>query len=103
MPSPASQFRAPLLWLLVPLMAGLVAARLWPVPGCGLAPLLGLAALPAVGAAASALGPGRGSAVAWALCLGVAVSLGGFILLHARFPTAAVDTRPPREVTLTIE
>lgn len=40
MPSPATHLRAPLLWLLLPLMAGLTAAKLWPPPVFGLLPLI---------------------------------------------------------------
>jgi hypothetical protein len=36
MPSPATHLRAPLLWLLLPLLAGLTAAKLWPPPASGL-------------------------------------------------------------------
>jgi competence protein ComEC len=103
MPSPASHLRAPLLWLLVPLMTGLVAARLWPVPGCGLGPVVIVAGASAVGAIICAIRPGRVAAIAWAGCLGLAMALGGFVLLHARHPTPPVDARPPREVTVTIE
>ena len=40
MPSPATHLRAPLLWLLLPVMAGLTAAKLWPLPTCGVWPLV---------------------------------------------------------------
>ncbi len=103
MPSPASHLRAPLLWLLVPLMAGFVAARLWPVPAGGLRTLAFLAAIAGVGAIASASRPGRWAVLAWAGCLGASAGLGGFIMLQVRHPTPPVESRPPREITVTIE
>jgi len=103
MPSPASHLRAPLLWLLVPFMAGLTAARLWPPPGFGLMPLALAATVAGLGAGWCALRPGRGAAILWALSLGVSAGLGGFVLLHIRQPTLhQLDSRPPREVTVTV-
>ncbi len=103
MPSPASHLRAPLLWLLVPFMAGLTAARLWPPPGAGLVPLALAAAAAGLGAGWCALRPGRGAATLWGLSMGISAGLGGFVLLHARQPTLHLrETRPPREVTVTI-
>ena len=104
MPSPATHLRAPLLWLLVPLMAGLVAARLWSPPSCGLLPVALAAGLAGVAACGLALQDGRAAAVAWAGCLLVSTGLGGFILLHARQPGLHLrEERPPREVTVTME
>jgi competence protein ComEC len=103
MPSPASHLRAPLLWLLVPFMAGLTAAKLWPSPGFGLVPLALTAAAAGLLAAWCALRPGRGAAILWGVSLGVAAGLGGFVLLHTRLPTLhQLESRPPREVTVTI-
>ena len=103
MPSPATHLRAPLLWLLVPFMAGLTAAKLWPPPGFGLMPLVLAAAVAGLGAGWCALRPGRGAAIFWGLSLGGSAGLGGFVLLHARQPTLhQLESRPPREVTLTI-
>lgn len=103
MPSPATHLRAPLLWLLVPFMAGLTAARLWPPPGIGLMPLVLSAAAAGLGAGWWALRPGRGAAILWALNLMLAAGLGGFVLLHARHPTLhQMESRPPREVTVTV-
>ncbi len=103
MPSPATHLRAPLLWLLVPLMAGLIAAKLWPAPAFGLRPLLLLAALAAVVAAWGALRPGRLAGLVWGAGLGLSVALGGFVMLLARHPDLhEQDSRPPREVTVTM-
>ncbi len=103
MPSPATHLRAPLLWLLVPFMAGLTAARLWPPPDFGLMRLAVTAAIAGLGAGWCALRPGRAAAVLWGLSLGLSSGLGGFVLLHARQPTLhQPESRPPREVTVTI-
>ena len=100
MPPPVLQIRAPLLWLLLPLMAGLAAAKLWPAPAAGLGPFLagaGAAALGALGAA------WRGYDRTAMAALVVAGSLAGFALLHLRVPQLhRWETRPPREVTLTL-
>ena len=103
MPSPALHLRAPLLWLLVPLLSGLAAARLWPTPRGGLGPLLCVAGLAGMGALWCALQPGRRSGLAWAVSLFLSAGLGGFILLQARHPALhLVESRPPREVTVTL-
>jgi competence protein ComEC len=104
MPSPARKFRSPLLWLLLPLIAGLTAARGWPPPAFGLWPLV-LAALGlSLAAVWLALRPGRSAAVAWGGCVSLAGGLGGFVLLHARHPQFHEwSSRPPREVTVTVE
>lgn len=101
MPTPAQQVRAPLLWLLLPLMAGLSAAKVWPLPAVGLAPFL-------LGAAAASL------TALWAAwvdrprvglpALVVAAGLAGFALLHLREPRLHLwETRPPREITVTLK
>jgi len=103
MPSPATHLRAPLLWLLVPLMAGLIAAKLWPAPAFGLGPLVLLALLAALGAGWSALRPGRPAGCAWGAGLCVSAGLGGFVLLPVLHPDLhGQDARPPREVTVTM-
>lgn len=103
MPSPALHLRAPLLWLLVPLMSGLTAARLWPVPDFGLGPLIFVAGLAGIGAIWCAPQPGRRSGMAWAVSLFLSAGLGGFILLQARHPALHERaSRPPREVTVTM-
>jgi len=104
MPSPASQLRAPLLWLLFPLMAGLTAARLWPPPARGLWPVLLAAGVLSLAAVRLALRPGRMAAVAWGICLVLAVAAAGFVLLHLREPHLHEwSGRPPREVTVRLE
>ena len=103
MPSPATHLRAPLLWLLMPLMAGLIAAKLWPAPAFGLWPLVLLAVLAALGAGGGALHAGRAAGLAWGAGLGVSAGLGGFVLLQVRHPDLhEQDSRPPREVTVTL-
>lgn len=103
MPSPALHLRAPLLWLLVPLMAGLTAARLWPVPGFGLGPLLLVSGLSGIGATWCAFRPGRVAGIGWGAGVFLSAGLAGFVLLQARFPALhAREARPPREVTVTM-
>lgn len=101
MPSPPPQFRAPLLWLLLPLMAGLAAAKAWPLPGSGirlLGPGAALLALAAI-AAATANRPRL-----WSGCVALSAGLGGFLLLHLRYPWLHQENRqPPREVTVSLE
>jgi len=101
MPSPALQLRAPLLWLLVPLMAGLAAAQHWPPPRFGLWPLLVVAGGAGAGAmAAAAVNRPR----VWMASLLLSVGLSGFVLLHVRHPYLhQTETRPPREITVTID
>lgn len=104
MPSPATHLRAPLLWLLLPLMAGLIAAKLWPAPASGLRPLIAGAGLLSVTAAGLALSPARWARFGWGVSLSLAGALGGFALLHATVPELHEPlNRPPREVTVTIE
>ncbi|MDI1320448.1 MAG: ComEC/Rec2 family competence protein [bacterium] len=101
MPSPATHLRAPLLWLLLPLMAGLTAAKLWAVPAGGLWPLVIGAGGLSVAAAALAL---KSSRIGWAVCISLAGGLSGFALLHLTVPELHEPlNRPPREVTVTIE
>jgi len=103
MPSPALHLRAPLLWVLVPLMTGLTLARVWPAPGSGLAPLVWLAGLAGIGAWGCAGRAGRLAGFAWATALFVSVGLGGFVLLQVRHPSLhEALSRPPREVTVTM-
>ena len=101
MPSPALQLRAPLLWLLLPLVTGLAAAQQWPAPTCGLWPFAvgaGCAGLAALGAA------WLDRTKLWMTGLFASVGLGGFVLLHARYPGLHHwESRPPREITVTLE
>ena len=101
MPSPALQLRAPLLWLLLPLMAGLAVAQHWPAPACGLWPFV----VGAGGAGLAALGVAWFDRTKlWMTCLIASVGLSGFALLHARYPGLHQwESRPPREITVTLE
>ncbi len=104
MPSPSTHLRAPLLWLLLPFMAGLAAAKLWPPPSFGLWPFTLIAASLGLAAIWLALRPGQAAGLAWGACLCLAVALAGFALLHARQPQLhGWDDRPPREVTVSLE
>ncbi len=100
MPSPAPSIRAPLLWLLLPLMAGLSAAKIWPSPGFGLWPFLVAAGMSALTACWAA----RRARRRWALgALVLAGSLSGYLLLQLRYPHLhAQENRPPREITLQV-
>lgn len=103
MPSPTSHLRAPLLWLLVPLIGGLVGARLWPAPAFGLMPLVLAAVATGTGAIFAAIRPGRLAGILWAAGVATSAGLGGFVMLHARHPMPPVEaSRPPRETTITI-
>jgi competence protein ComEC len=98
---PAQQVRAPLLWLLLPLMAGLVAAQHWPPPEAGLWPLVAAAACTGIAATRAAF---VNRPAVWMICLVLSVSLSGFIMLHLRYPGLhRWETRPPREITVTLE
>ena len=103
MPSPATHLRAPLLWLLVPFMAGLTAAKLWPPPAFGFWPFTLAAAGLGLAAIWFALPPGKVAGMAWGACLSLAVTLAGFVLLHVRQPLLHDWAgRPPREVTVSL-
>jgi competence protein ComEC len=100
MSSPFLSTRAPLLWLLAPLIAGLVIARHLPPPAIGIGPVLAtaLGAAVAAGWAARAGHPGR-----WMIAIALAAGFAGFALLHLRHPRLhARDHRPPREATVTL-
>ena len=104
MPSPTAPRRAPFLWLLVPLMAGITAAKLWPSPACGLWPLAVAALGLGLGTVGLAGGTSRLSGLGWGFCLCLAAALGGFMLLHLRQPYLHEwEDRPPREVTVTVQ
>jgi len=105
MPSPATHLRAPLLWLLLPLMAGLTAAKLWPVP-----PEIGLlrpALFGAVVGCASiwfGLRPGVFAALTWGVGQSLAAALAGYVLLQVSAPHLADrEERPPREISVTLD
>jgi competence protein ComEC len=102
MPSPATHLRAPLLWLLVPLMAGFTAARFWPPPeGLGLLPLAWIATVASLAATWFGGRTGWFAALNWALGTIVAATLAGFVMLHVREPHLHdLANRPPREITV---
>ena len=103
MPSPASLLRAPLLWLLVPFMSGLSAAKAWSLASEKLVPVAGVAVIASIAAGWLAGRSGRLNHLAWAACLGAAVSLGGFTLLHFREPGLHQwETAAPSEITVTL-
>ena len=92
--------RAPLLWLLLPLIAGLSAGKLlrdapWPLlAGAGLL-LLGAAA----GVWSTRTVPRR----LWSPALGLAVAFAGIVYFHVRLARpAGWDELPPREARLTL-
>lgn len=104
MPSPATHLRAPLLWLLLPFMAGLTAAKLWPPPALGLGPWVLAAGMLSALAAWLALNAAAWARIGWGASVSLAGALGGFVLLHATVPELHESlNRPPREVTVTIE
>ncbi|HEY8996033.1 MAG TPA: ComEC/Rec2 family competence protein [Lacunisphaera sp.] len=101
MPAPALSIRAPLLWLLLPFMAGLAAAWIWPAPSAGLWPLSLSAVLTALLALAGAI---RNQPRLWAPAILLSAGLSGCFLLHLRHPQLHDwESRPPREITVVLE
>jgi len=101
MPSPASQLRAPLLWLLLPLGSGFVAALFWPAPAGGLWLLVGGAGCTGLAALGAAW---FDRTRLWLAGLFVSVGLSGFVLLQVRYPGLHDwARRPPREITVTLD
>jgi competence protein ComEC len=100
MSPPAPQLRAPLLWLLLPLIAGFIAAWLWAPPAIGLWPLILAAGVAGIAATIFAT---RQWTHACLSCLVLSTALSGCALLHLRHPQLHGEvTRPPRELTLTL-
>jgi competence protein ComEC len=100
MSSSLPQIRAPLLWLLLPYMIGLTAAWIWPLSSFGLG-LLTFAATVSAGVAFWTINRHPG---VWAPALLISVGLSGWALLQLRYPQLHErETRPPREITLTLE
>ncbi len=92
--------RAPLLWLLLPLIAGLTAGRLVAAPP---RPLLGAAALIIGAAAVCAWNRHPRVRRLWPATMGTAVALAGMAYFHLRFDRPeAWDRLPPREAELTL-
>lgn len=99
MSSPTPQIRAPLLWLLLPYAAGLTAGWIWPLPTS----VLWLIAIATLSASAGWWSIQHRPAF-WAPAFLFSVGFSGFILLQLRYPQLHEQvTRPPREITLTLE
>jgi competence protein ComEC len=100
MSSPAPPLRAPLLWILLPLMAGITMAGMCPASGFTIRfALLAAGGLAIAGLWLTASRPhlAMGAVV-------IAASLAGFVLLHLRYPQLHHwESRPPREATLTVK
>ncbi len=88
--------RAPLLWLLLPFLAGISLGRLVDAPPAAAWLLAG-----ALGAALASIFPAKRNPVAWAAALGAAMLLAGMAdyALHAR-RLPGWDALPPREARL---
>jgi len=101
MSSPALHLRAPLLWLLLPLMAGLVVAQHWPLPAAGPWPGAAVALAGILGAGATAR---RAGPWCWQAGMVIGMATFGFLLLHLRFPYLQESSQlPPREVTVELK
>ena len=92
--------RAPLLWLLLPLMIGLVAGRLVDSP---VSPLLGAAVIAIAGALALSRQSGRVAQQTWPLAFGAGIALAAAAYFHLRLDRPADwGALPPREARLTL-
>ena len=102
MPPPGTNLRAPLLWLLLPFMGGLIAGKLGPDPP--VAPVW-LAAL-AVGSCSAAVlvlrSPGK-TRRWWAPLLAGGLALAGYAHLVRQSPAPPPWAATPREATVTLE
>ena len=98
MPFPGSSLRAPLLWLLLPFMAGIAAGAHWPCPPGWLPWFAGLALLTA-GAAGLAT-PHR--FWLWAGAMGLTGSLAGDVALRLCQPDEPDPATAPREVSVVV-
>lgn len=103
MASPGSHARAPLLWLLLPFMAGLVAGKLWPQLPVSPRSLALTGALLSLAATALAWWRPRAPRWPWALLLVSGVVLAGLALMQAQSPARPDDAAPPREINVTLE
>ncbi|MBI2517134.1 MAG: ComEC/Rec2 family competence protein [Opitutae bacterium] len=102
MPSPNQAPRAPLLWLLLPYMAGVALADYQPL-ATRLSVLATLAVAAGGVAVCTAGGANRLSRALWITGLGGAALLGGYVNLLLRSPGRADWAETPREVTVTVE
>lgn len=102
--SPSPSPRAPLLWLVLPLAAGIAASGWWSPPPGWFPWLLGGAGLLAAAAAWAGAADRWPARCAWALTLGGAAALAGLVHAHVRSPKlAGWEGRPAREVRVTVE
>ena len=103
MSSPGNSVRAPLLWLLLPFMAGLTVAQQW--PRFALSPVVLGGGAVALCAAAALLAWRRSpsSRWLWPMLLGVGVALAGCAYLQSRTPALPDWIDTPREVNVTLE
>lgn len=95
--------RAPLLWLLLPFMAGIAAAELFPLSAARVPWIAGLAMVLVV---VAWLGRRRDRGpVAWLWSFAVLVSagIGGYLWLPLRSPIAATWSAPVREIEVVLE
>lgn len=100
--SPSRALRAPLLWLLLPFMAGLIAAD-WRPPSLSELRWAGGGALAAALLAGAILRwRGRGSQTAWEIALMTAALTAGYAWLPLRSPPRFEWTGPPREVSVVL-
>jgi competence protein ComEC len=101
---PSLRLRAPVLWLLLPAMAGLAVAEARPALAVSPA-LLGLAGLAAAGLALWAGGrEGRAAYSLWACGLATGAALAGFLYLRWREPPGlAAQFATPREVAVVLK
>lgn len=104
MSPPGSSLRAPLLWLLLPFMAGIATAGAGPARLGGWIPVLAAVAAAIAGLASwLALRPFRTARGGGMACLVAAGFLGGFVWLSVRTPPAAAWRQAPREVNVSLE
>ncbi len=104
MPNPGPSLRAPVLWLLVPFMAGIAVADGRPTTsGFAIIILVGLSA--GLGLVGSWLAgrTGRTSRWLWPWAMIGAGTLAGFVALHVRSPRLAGPEAAPREVVVELE
>ncbi len=103
MSASGSILRAPLLWLLLPFMAGIALADAFPVNARWIPALTLVAA--GFGGLAAWLGPqtSRWARGGWIACLGASGALCGYNCLLAHNPEDAFAIAVPREVVVTLE
>ncbi len=103
MASPGSHARAPLLWLLLPFMAGLVAGKLWPQLSVSPPTLAFISALLSLAATALAWWRPRAPRWPWALVLVPGVAFAGIAVMTTQTPALPDGAAPPREINVTLD